>query len=171
MLTEAACMAHTRCKINDVHVHHPTAVTAEALNRIGVLYAIESEIRGSPAEERLTARKASSVPLMRSLYDWIQQQMRTLSHHSDRVKTFACLLKQCDALNEYCRNDWGGEIDNNLCENALRVVALGRRNYMFFGSDGGGDSATVMYSLFGSCKLNGIEPDVWLHHVISAINT
>uniref|UniRef100_UPI0018FEE8E8 IS66 family transposase n=1 Tax=Escherichia coli TaxID=562 RepID=UPI0018FEE8E8 len=59
------------------------------------------------------------------------------------------------------RNGWV-EIDNNLCENALRVVALGRRNYMFFGSDGGGESAAVMYSLIGSCKLNGIEPETWL---------
>ncbi|EQB6624650.1 IS66 family transposase, partial [Escherichia coli] len=73
-----------------------------------------------------------------------------------------------DALNEYCRNGWV-EIDNNLCENALRVVALGRRNYMFFGSDGGGDSAAVMYSLIGSCKLNGIEPEAWMRHVISVI--
>jgi len=76
------------------------------------------------------------------------------------------LLTQWDALNEYCCNGWV-EIDHNLCENALRVVALGRRNYMFFGSDSGGDSAAVMYSLIGSCKLNGIEPEAWLRHVIS----
>lgn len=164
---EAACMAYARRKIHDVHVRHPTAVTAEALNRIGALYAIESEIRGSPAEERLTVRKARTVPLMQSLYDWIQQQVGMLSRHSDTAKAFAYLR---DALNEYCRNGWV-EIYNNLCENALRVVALGRRNYMFFGSDGGGDSAAVMYSLIGSCKLNGIEPEAWLRHVISVINT
>lgn len=97
-------MAHARRKIHDVHVRHPTAVTAEALNRIGELYTIESKIRGSPAEERLTSRKAISVPLMQSLYDWIQQQIRTLSRHSDTAKVFAYLLKQWDALNEYCRN-------------------------------------------------------------------
>lgn len=163
-------MAHARRKIHDVHVRHPTTVTTEALSRIGALYAIESENRGSPAEERLTARKARSVPLMQSLYDWIQQQMCTLSRHSDTAKAFAYLLKQWDALNEYCRNG-RVEIDNNRCENALREVALGRRNYMFFGSDGGGDSAAVMYSLIGSCKLNGIEPEAWLRHVISVINT
>ena len=101
------------------------------------------------------------MPLMQSLYDWIQQQMGMLSRHSDTAKAFTYLLKQWDALNEYCRNGWV-EIDNNLCENALRVVALGRRNYMLFGSDGGGDSAAVMYSLIGSCKLNGIEPETWL---------
>lgn len=150
-----------------VHIRHPTTVTAEALHRIRALYAIESEIRGSPAEERLAARKARTVPLMQSLYDWIQGQMNTLSRHSATAKAFTYLLKQWDALNEYCRNGWV-EIDNNLCENALRVVALGR--YMFFGSDGGGDSAVVMYSLIGSCKLNGIEPEAWLRHVISVIN-
>lgn len=68
-------IAHTRRKIHDVHVHHPTTATTEALCRIGALYAIESEIRGSPADERLAARKARSVPLIQSLYDWIQQQM------------------------------------------------------------------------------------------------
>lgn len=163
-------MAHARRKIHNVHVHHPTAVTAEALSHIGTLYAIESEIRGSPAEERLTARKARSIPLMQSLYDWIQQQMCTLSRHSDTEKACAYLLKQRDALNEYCRNGWV-EIDNNLCENALRVVVLGRRNYMFFVSDGGGNSAAIMYNLIGSCKLNGIEPETWLCYVISVINT
>ncbi|HCB9829689.1 TPA: transposase, partial [Escherichia coli] len=137
---------------------------------IEALYAIESEIRGSPAEERLAVRKARTVPLMQSLYEWLQGQMSTLSRHSDTAKAFTYLLKQWDALNEYCRNGWV-EIDNNLCENALRVVALGRRNYMFFGSDGGGESAAVMYSLIGSCKLNGIEPETWLRHVISVINT
>ncbi|MDI4496945.1 IS66 family transposase [Escherichia coli] len=169
-VTEAACMAHTRRKIHDVHVRHPTTVTGETLRRIGALYAIESEIRGSPAEERLAVRKARTVPLMQSLYEWLQGQMSTLSRHSDTAKAFTYLLKQWDALNEYCRNGWV-EIDNNLCENALRVVALGRRNYMFFGSDGGGESAAVMYSLIGSCKLNGIEPETWLRHVISVINT
>ncbi|EEU2311436.1 TPA: IS66 family transposase, partial [Escherichia coli] len=81
-VTEAACMAHARRKIHDVHVRHPTTVTGEALRRIGALYAIESEIRGSPAEERLAVRKARTVPLMQSLYEWLQGQMSTLSRHS-----------------------------------------------------------------------------------------
>ncbi|SPX35792.1 transposase-like protein [Escherichia coli] len=126
-VTEAACMAHARCKIHDVHVRHPTTVTGEALRRIGALYAIESEIRGSPAEEQLAVRKARTVPLMQSLYEWLQGQMSTLSRHSDTAKAFTYLLKQWDALNEYCSNGWV-EIDNNLCENALRVIALGRHS-------------------------------------------
>lgn len=167
-ITEAACMAHARRKIHDVHVRTPTAVTTEALRRIGLLYAVEAEIRGSPAEERLSVRKARTVPLMQSLYGWIQTQMTTLSRHSDTAKAFTYLLNHWDALNVFCRNGWV-EIDNNLCENALRVVALGRRNWLFFGADGGGETAAVMYSLIGSCKLNGVEPETWLRHVIGHI--
>jgi hypothetical protein len=79
-ITEAACMAHARRKIHDVHVRTPTGITTEALKRIGELYAIEAEIRGSPAEERLAVRKAQTVPLMQSLYDWIQVQMNGNRH-------------------------------------------------------------------------------------------
>nr|WP_049849243.1 transposase [Trabulsiella odontotermitis] len=86
----------------------------------------------------------------------------------DTAKVFTYLLKQWDALNEYCRNGWV-EIDNNLCENVLGVVALERCNYMFFGSDGGSDSAAVMYSLIGSCKPNGMDPERYLHHVLDTI--
>lgn len=143
-VTEAACMAHARRKIHDVHVRHPTTVTGEALRRIGALYAIESEICGSPAEERLAVRKARTVPLMQSLFEWLQGQMSTLSRHSDTAKAFTYLLKQWDALNEYCRNGWV-EIDNNLCENALRVTLLdgaARHNVQVLITDSGQRTGT-----------------------------
>ena len=89
---------------------------------------------------------------MQSLYDWIQGQMKVLSRHSDTAKAFAYLLKQWDALNLYCSNGWT-EIDNNIAENALRGVALGRKNWLFAGSDTGGESAAVLYSLTGTCRL------------------
>ncbi|HBD4232873.1 TPA: transposase, partial [Escherichia coli] len=95
-ITEAACMAHARRKIHDVHARVPTDITTEALQRIGELYAIEAEVRGCTAEQRLAARKARAAPLMQSLYDWIQTQMKTLSRHSDTAKAFAYLLKQWD---------------------------------------------------------------------------
>ncbi|ORM90133.1 hypothetical protein HA50_26590 [Pantoea cypripedii] len=120
-------MAHARRKIHDVYVRIPTDITTEALKRIGELYAIEAEIRGSPADERVTVRKARTVPLMQSLYDWIQEQMKVLARHSDTAKVFAYLLKQWDALNLYCSNGWA-EIDNKIAENALRGVALGQKN-------------------------------------------
>ena len=74
-------------KIHDVHARAPTDITTEALQRIGELYAIGAEVRGCSAEQRLVARKARAAPLMQSLYDWIQQQMKTLSRHSDTAKS------------------------------------------------------------------------------------
>ncbi|HGE9246334.1 TPA: IS66 family transposase [Escherichia coli] len=167
-ITEAACMAHAWRKIHDVHARAPTDITTEALQRIGELYAIEAEIRGCSAEQRLAARKARAAPLMQSLYDWIQTQMKTLSRHSDTAKAFAYLLKQWDALNQYCGNGWV-EIDNNIAENALRGVAVGRKNWMFAGSDSGGEHAAVLYSLIGTCRLNNVEPEKWLRYVIEHI--
>ncbi len=167
-VTEAACMAHARRKIHDEHARRPTELTQEALRRIGELYGIEADIRGSPAQERLVVRRAQSVPLMQALYDWIHMQMKTLSAHAEMAKAFGYMLKQWGALNVFCHDGWV-EIDNNICENALRAVALGRRNYMFFGSDNGGDAAAVIYSLIGTCKLNGVEPESWLRDVVGKI--
>jgi len=168
-ITEAACMTHARRKIHDEHVRRPTEMTNEALKRIGALYAIEAEIRGSPAVERLAVQKEQTVPLMQSLHDWVLEQMKTLSVHAEMAKAFTYMLKQWDALNEYCRNGMV-EIDNNIGENALRSVAVGRKNYLFFGSDNGGEAAAIIYSLLGTCKLNGVEPEGWLREVTGKIN-
>ncbi len=128
-------MAHARRKIHDVHARAPTDITTEALQRIGELYAIEAEVRGCSAEQHLAARKARAAPLMQSLYDWIQQQMKILSRHSDTAKAFTYLLKQWDSLNVYCSNGQV-EIDNNIAENALRGGAVEpspdkRRSHLF----------------------------------------
>lgn len=87
--------------------------------------------------------------------------MKVLSSYSDTAKAFAYLLKQWDGLNPYCSNGWA-EINNNIAENALRCVALGRKNWLFAGSDAGGERAAVLYSLVGTCRLNGVEPETWL---------
>lgn len=168
-ITEAACLAHARRKIHDEHARRPTELTTEALRRIAALYAIEADIRGSPEETRLAVRKEKSMPLMHSLYDWIQAQLKTLSVHAEMAKAFGYMLKQWDALNVFC-NDGRVEIDNNICENALRCVALGRRNYLFFGSDRGGEAAAIIYSLLGTCKLNSVEPEGWLRDVLGKIS-
>ncbi len=130
--------------------------------------AIAAEIRGSQTEERLAVCKEKTIPLMQSLYDWIQVQMKVLSHHSDTAKAFAYLLKQWDALNLYYSNGWT-EIDNNIAKNALRDVALGRKNCLFAGSDTGGEWAAVLYSLIGTCRLNDVVPEAWLRYVLGHI--
>ncbi|STI85499.1 IS66 family transposase orfB [Escherichia coli] len=108
-----------RCACKSAHRHH-----TEALQRIGELYAIEAEVRGCSAEQRLAARKTRAAPLMQSLYDWIQQQMKTLSRHSDTAKAFAYLLKQWDALNVYCSKWLGGNRQQHRRE---RLTGSGRR--------------------------------------------
>lgn len=121
-----------------------------------------------PVPVQAPGRKVKTVPRMQSLYDWIQTQMKTLSRHAELAKAFAYLLKQWNALNLYCENGWA-EIDNNIAENALRGVALGRKNWLFAGSDAGGERAALLYSLIGTCKLNGVEPEAWLRYVIGHI--
>ena len=168
-LKEAACWAHARRKIHDVYIRTKSAGTAEeALERIRELYIIEAEIRGLAAEERLKARQARSKPLLDSLYDWIQEKMLTLSKKSRLGEAFGYALNQWDALCYYCE-DGLVEIDNNAAERTLRAVTLGRKNFLFFGSDHGGDRGAMLYSLIGTCKLNGIDPEAYLRHILSVL--
>lgn len=162
-------MAHARRKFNDVHVKTPTAETAGTLRRFGELYAIEAEIRGSPAAERLTVQQDKSIALMASLNEWRQGQNKTLSAISGLKEAYRYLNNHWNALNTFCQNGWA-EIDNNIAENALRLVALGRKNYLFVGSASGGENAALMYSLIVTCKLNGVDPEAWLRYVISEIS-
>ncbi|ELO0519283.1 IS66-like element ISEc8 family transposase, partial [Escherichia coli] len=150
-ITEAACWAHARRKIHDVHVRIPSALTEEALEQIGQLYAIEADIRGMPAEQRLAERQRKTKPLLKSLESWLREKMKTLSRHSELAKAFAYALNQWPALTYYANDGWV-EIDNNIAENALRAVSLGRKNFLFFGSDHGGERGALLYSLIGTCK-------------------
>ncbi|HDV1692797.1 TPA: IS66 family transposase, partial [Escherichia coli] len=122
-ITEAACWAHARRKIHDVHVRIPSALTEEALEQIGQLYAIEADIRGMPAEQRLAERQRKTKPLLKSLESWLREKMKTLSRHSELAKAFAYALNQWPALTYYANDGWV-EIDNNIAENALRAVSL-----------------------------------------------
>lgn len=167
-IREVGCMAHARRKIHDIHVRHPSPTTTEALDRIGKLYEIEADIRGYPAEERRAKREKRAAPLLLSLKGWIEEKLKTLSRQSATALAFNYLMNQWDALSYYS-TDGRAEIDNNIAENALRVVALGRKNYLFMGSESGGDRAALMYTLIGSCKLNGIEPESYLRQVLATI--
>ena len=167
-ITEAACWAHARRKIHDVHVRTPSALTEEALKRIGELYAIEAEIRGMPAKRRLAERQQKAKPRLKSLESWLREKVKTLSRHSELAKAFTYVLNQWPALAYYTDDGWA-EADNNIAENALRMVSLGRKNYLFFGSDHGGERGALLYSLIGTCKLNGVEPESYLRYVLDVI--
>jgi len=165
---EAACWAHSRRKLYDIHVRTPSETTEKALTYIGELYAIEASIRGKPVQERLRVRQEKSKPLVQAYGAWLRARSETLSAKSDTAKAINYSLNQWEALALYC-DEGIAEIDNNLAENALRCVSLGRKNYMFAGSDSGGERAAAMYGLIGTCKRNGIDPRAYLTYVLTHI--
>lgn len=168
LVKEAACMAHARRKVHDLHARRATETTTEALRRIGELYAIEAQIRGRPPDERERVRQAQSRPLIDSLEIWLRQRLLTLSTQSDTTKAINYMLNQWPALTYYCK-DGRVEIDNNIAENALRGCCLGRKNFLFMGADSGGERAAAMYSLIGTCRLNDIDPEAYLRYVLTHI--
>jgi transposase len=167
-IQEVACWAHVRRKFYDLKQAHASPIASEALERIAALYAIEDEIRGRPPQVRQQVRQSRARPLLQSLHDWFEVSLTKLSLKSDTTRTIRYALGLWTALTAYC-NDGHLEIDNNAAERALRAVAIGRKNYLFAGSDAGGERAAAIYSLVGSAKLNGLDPEAYLREVLTQI--
>ncbi len=167
-VVEAACWAHVRRKFIDLDELHKSPIAAEMIARIGALYGIEQEIRGRSPDERREVRQERSRPLLDAMKPWLEQTLLTLSQKSATALAIRYALKRWEALQRYC-DDGRIEIDNNAAERALRCVAIGRKNYLFAGSDAGGDSAAAMYSLLGTAKLNGLNPEAFLRNVLTRI--
>jgi len=168
-LIEAACWAHARRKFFDVHAATASPIALEALERIGALYQIEDEIRGRPPGERKAERQVRAAPLLQDLHDWLRATVRREgSRKSDLAGAIGYTLSLWTALTRY-RDDGRLEIDNNAAERELRAVALGRKNYLFAGSDAGGERAAAFYSLIGSAKLNRLDPEAYLRDVLTRI--
>ena len=165
---EAACWAHVRRKFYDLQVANDSPIAAEALTRIGTLYAIETDLRGRPADVRKAGRQARAGPLLEQLHDWLQATLGTVSQKSELALAMRYALTRWAALTRY-RDDGGIEIDNNAAERSLRAVAIGRKNYLFAGSDAGGERAAAFYSLIGTAKLNGLDPEGYLRAVLERI--
>src|SRR5262249_46788614 len=167
-ITEAACWAHVRRKFHDLYEAHVSPIAKEALERIAALYGIEKEIRGRPPDERQQIRNARARPLLESMRVWFKESLSKLSKKSEVTAAIHYALGRWTPLMRYC-NDGSLEIDNNAAERALRAVALGRKNYLFAGSNAGGDRAAAMYSLIGTAKLNGVDPEAYLSCVLARI--
>jgi transposase len=167
-LIEAACMAHARRKFFDLHVATDSPVAREALERIGALYRIEADIRSQAPEARRAERQARAVPLLKDLYEWLRATTHKISKKSELAGAIGYALSRWEALTRYCQ-DGRIEIDNNAAERALRAVALGRKNYLFAGSDTGGERAAAFYSLIGTAKLNGLDPEAYLRELFARI--
>jgi hypothetical protein len=167
-IQEAACMAHVRRKFHDIQVANGSPIAAEAIQRIGVLYDIEREIRGKPIELRHQVRQARARPLVEEVHVGMNKTLAKISRKSDTAAAIRYALSRWRALTRYL-DDGLIELDNSAAERALRGVALGRKNYLFAGSDAGGERAACLYSLLGTAKLNGLDPELYLREVLNRI--
>jgi transposase len=167
-IEHVACWAHVRRHFYDLEQAHSSPVAREALQRIGALYGIEEPIRGRPPDERRAVRQAQAKPLLDSLRQWLEATLSKLSRKSETTMAIRYALSRWDALTRYIE-DGHVEIDNNAAERSLRGVALGRKNYLFAGSDAGGERAATIYSLIGSAKINGLDPEAYLRQVLTRI--
>jgi transposase len=166
---EAGCMAHARRKFHDLYVTRKNEVNTEALRRIGELYGVEATIRGKPPNERRRVRQEVVRPLLDAFEAWLRTTLGTVSQKSETAKAINYALNQWAALTLYV-DDGTVEIDNNAAERALRAVALGRKNYLHFGSDSGGERGAAIYTLVATAKLSGLDPEAYLRYVIARIS-
>lgn len=168
VIQHAGCWAHVRRKFYELYEAHKSPVAEVALRRIGELYSIEDTIRGKPPDERYEIRQQRARPLLESLREWLESTLSKIMQKSDVAAAIRYALGQWSALVRYA-GDGRIEIDNNAAERALRAVALGRKNYLFVGSNEGGSRAAAMYTLIGTAKLNGLDPEAYLRHVLERI--
>jgi len=164
----AFCWAHTRRKLYDVFVTTKSPIAEEALQRIAALYAIESGVRGEPAEERQRVRHQKSRPLVEAMHLWLSKQLSRIPGASTLAKAI-----------RYAMNHWSGlilflddgrlELDTNTVERAIRPVTITRKNALFAGNDSGGRHWAIIATLVQSAKFNGVEPLAWLTDVLERI--
>jgi transposase len=179
---EAGCFAHARRKFFELadvegaarkksrgeHAKLIYPIALEAVQRIDALFDIERAIAGRSAAERLAARREHSAPLMGDLHTWLTEQLARLSRNHDLAKAINYMLRRWPAFTRFLQ-DGRVCITNNSAERALRCVALGRKSWLFCGSDRGGQRAAVMYSMIGTAKLNDVDPQAWLADVLARI--
>jgi transposase len=166
VIVEAACWAHARRKFFDLARLKKAPIAIEAVERIDELFAVEREINGRTAQERLAVRHERSRPLLAALEAWLREQRGKLSSKSDTAKAIDYSLKRWIALTRFL-DDGRLCMSNNAAERSLRCVAVGRHNWTFAGSDDGGRRAAAIYTLVETAKLNDIDPQAWLAHLLA----
>lgn len=167
-MSEVACWAHARRKIYEVHAATASPAAELLLERIAELFAIESQVNGCPPEKRLAARMKHAVPLLAKMKTEFEAVLSRISGKSSLAGALRYALSRWAAFTRYT-TDGRLDISNNAAERAIRPVAIGRKNWLFAGSDDGGDRAAVIYTLIETAKMNGIEPESYLRAVIERI--
>jgi transposase len=167
-VTEVACWAHVRRHFYDIHIADNAPIAGEALQRIGRLFDVERTTTGLLPDQRQRIRQSAARPLIDDLARFLDASLAMISGRSDLAKAIRYARSRWTALTRYL-DDGTLEISNNAAERAIRPLALGRKNYLFAGSDAGGERAAAAYTLIESAKLNGLDPEAYLREVISRI--
>ena len=167
-IVEAACWAHARRKFFDLARINKAPIAAEAVSRIDALFAIERQINGAAAPQRVVVRTERSRPLVIDLESWLREQRTRVSKNSDTGKAIDYSLKRWIELTRFL-DDGRLCMTNNAAERELRAVAVGRRNWTFAGSDEGGRRAAAFYTLIATAKLNDVDPQAWLADVLAKV--
>jgi transposase len=167
-ITEAGCWAHSRRKFFSLAEIAKAPLALEAVRRIDVIFDVEREINGLPAEQRLAVRKDQVTQLVSDLETWMRRERARLSRHAEVAKAMDYMLKRWGSFTRFL-TDGRICLTNNAAERALRGVALGRKSWLFAGSDRGGERAASMYSLIVTAKLNDVDPRAWLADVLAKI--
>eukprot|EP01037_Dinobryon_pediforme_P020540 gene20541-21196_t len=175
LILEAGCFAHARRKsfeLADKSRGEKTGqiypIVLEAVQRLDALFEIERTISGQTEQERLAVRQELGAPLMTELHTWLTAQLTKLSRHHDLAKAINYMLRRSDAFTRFLAD---GRVcqTNNAAERALRCVPLGRKEWLFCGSDRGGQRADIVYSLIQTCRLNDVDPRAWLADILARI--
>lgn len=169
-MLELGCWAHARRKFVDLHKASGSEIAAEAVRRIAELYRIEREAAALDADARHAWRQQHAAPVLHSLHDWLRELQPKVLGGSGTAKAIDYSLKRWSALVRYI-DDGRYPIDNNPIENAIRPIALGRRNWLFAGSEAAGRRAAAIMSLLATAKANGQEPHAWLSDVLERLPT
>ena len=165
---EVACLAHVRRKSARVHRSQGSAIAEEAIRRIAELYAIEKAARGLSPKERVQLRQGEARPLLDELEAWLAAQLPALSTKTPLAAAIRHALTRLPKLRPYLEHGTL-EAENNAAERAMRPIALGRKNYLFVGSQAGGRAAAVAYTLIETAKLCGADPEAWLADTLARI--
>jgi transposase len=159
--SEMACMAHIRRKFVDVQQSQGSAIAEEAIRRIAGLYAIEKKVRGGGPDDRIALRHAKARPIFDDLEAWLRIQLPKISRKSPLATAIRYALDRLPKARPYLENGFL-ELDNNSVERQMKPVAIGRKNWTFAGSEGGGKAMAIAYTLIETAKLNGVNPQAWL---------
>jgi transposase len=167
-LTEVACWSHARRKVYEFYESTKSPLAREVLERIAPLFEIETRINGQAPERRLAVRQAEAVPLLAELKDFMDSVLKKISGAGKLAKAIRYATSRWSALTRYT-TDGRLEMTNNAAERAIRPLAMTRKNFVFLGSDAGGDRAAAMFTILESCKMLGINPEAYLRDVLARI--